>query len=119
MLPWLTATIGLLVAGSILLLTRRDRLHARHALGWLLVAACFAVLGLFPGLLDAIASQLGVAYPPVLALTIAVAALVVKVLLMDIERARLEVRHQRLVQRLAMLESRLAQEAPPPVGEPR
>jgi hypothetical protein len=104
---WVTSTIGLLVAAIILFLIRRDRLHVRHGLSWMVVAAGFALLGLFPRVLDNIAHWLGVAYPPVLALTIAVALLVLKVLAMDIERARLETRSQRLVQRLGMLEADL------------
>jgi hypothetical protein len=106
---WVTSTIGLLVAAIILFLIRRDRLHVRHGLVWVGVAAGFAVLGLFPGALDRIAQWLGIAYPPVLALTIAIALLVLKVLAMDIERARLETRSQRLVQRLGMLEADLRQ----------
>jgi hypothetical protein len=71
------------------------------------VAVCFAVVGLFPGLIDQIATRLGIAYPPMLAITVAVALLVIKILLMDIERSRSETRNQRLVQRLAILESEL------------
>ena len=40
-----------------------------------------------------------------LALTLGIAVLTIKILLMDIERSRLEMRNQRLIQRVAMLEA--------------
>jgi len=86
---------------------RRDTLHAQHGLGWIIVALCFALLGFSPEIIDHIAKQFGVAYPPVLALILAIAVLVIKILLMDIERSRMEVRNQRLIQRMAMLEADL------------
>ena len=100
-----TATIGIAVASLILLLIRRERLHVRHGMGWIVVATCFAVFGLFPGIIDHLAVRLGIAYPPMLAITVAFAVLVIKILLMDIERSRYETLNQRLVQRLAILES--------------
>jgi hypothetical protein len=107
MVPIVTGTIGLLVAGMIILLMRKDRLHVSHGLGWIIVAAGFALLGFAPGIIDQVAIYFGVSYPPVLALTLGVAILVVKILLMDIERSRIELRNQRLVQRVAMLETDL------------
>ncbi|MEH6582587.1 MAG: DUF2304 domain-containing protein [Halioglobus sp.] len=107
MISLVTGTIGLLVAGLIILLMRKDRLHANHGLGWILVAIGFALLGFSPGIFDNIAKYFGVSYPPMLALTFGVAILVIKILLMDIERSRIEVRNQRLVQRVAMLEADL------------
>ncbi|MEM1144759.1 MAG: DUF2304 domain-containing protein [Pseudomonadota bacterium] len=105
MISLLTGAIGLAVAGLIVWLIRKDRLHVNHGFGWIVAAIGFAFLGLAPGIIDTIAAKLGVAYPPVLGLTLAIAVLVIKTLLMDIERSRLEMRNQRLTQRLAMLES--------------
>ncbi|MEP4149544.1 MAG: DUF2304 domain-containing protein [Halioglobus sp.] len=102
-----TGIIGLLVAVIIIILMRRDRLHAQHGLGWIIVALGFALLGFSPEIIDRVAQYFGIAYPPVLALTLGIAVLVIKVLLMDIERSRIEVRNQRLVQRVAMLEADL------------
>ena len=113
MIAWLTGVIGICTAVAIVLLMRHDRLHARHGMGWMVVALAFAVLGLYPGLLDAIAGSLGVAYPPALALTLGITLLVLKILVMDIERAHLEIRYQRLVQRVAMLETDLGQQPKP------
>ncbi len=107
MTPWLPAAIGLCVASVILVLVRRDRLRTQHAVSWIGVAVVFGAAGLLPALLDNLAGYLGVAYPPTLALTLGLAVLVVKILLMDIERSRVETRYQRLVQRVAMLEADL------------
>jgi hypothetical protein len=107
MVSLVTSTIGLAVAAMIIVLVRRDRLHVNHGLGWLAIAVCFAVFGVFPQLFDYLATALGVAYPPVLGLTGALALLVIKVLVMDIERSRIETRNQRLIQRIAMLEGEL------------
>ena len=107
MISLLTGAIGLAVAGLILWLIRKDRLHVSHGFGWMVAAVGFALLGVAPGLFDTVAGWLGVAYPPVLGLTLAIVILVIKMLLMDIERSRLEMRNQRLTQRVAMLEAEL------------
>jgi hypothetical protein len=104
-----TGAIGLTVAFVILALIRRDKLHVSHGLWWVAVAAGFALLGVTPSIIDEVASWLGVAYPPVLGLTTAVALLVLKMLAMDIERSRIEMRYQRLTQKIGMLEAELAE----------
>jgi len=103
----ITGVIGLSVASIILVLMRKDRLHVQHGVGWIIVAVGFAFLGFSPEVIDYVAEKLGIGYPPVLGLTLGIAILVVKVLLMDIERSRIEVRNQRLVQRVALLEADL------------
>lgn len=105
MLPIVTGTIGLAVAVFIILLVRRDQLHVRHGLSWIVVAFSFAVFGVFPEIIDNLAKLTGVSYPPILGITVAIAILVIKILLMDLERSRLEMRNQRLIQRVAMLEA--------------
>ena len=107
MVAMVTGTIGLLVAIVIIALMRKDNLHAKFGLGWIIVALGFALLGFSPRIIDQAAQYFGVAYPPILALSIAIALLVIKILLMDIEQSRIEVRNQRLVQRIAMLEAEL------------
>lgn len=107
MVSIVTGSIGLLVAAIIIFMMRRDTLHAQHGMGWIIVALCFALLGFSPEIIDHIAQNFGVAYPPVLAITMAIAVLVIKILLMDIERSRIEVRNQRMIQRMAMLEADL------------
>ena len=107
MIPLVTGTIGLVVAAIIILLIRKDRLHVRHGLGWITVAAAFAILGFSPEIIDSIAQHLGINYPPVLGLTIGISLVVLKILLMDIECSRAQVHNQRLIQRVAMLEADL------------
>jgi len=104
MIFFITGIIGVLVAGMIIWLMRRDLLHVQHGLGWILVALTFVLLGFAPSIFDTIAASIGVRYPPALALTVALALLVLKIFVMDIERSRLQMRNQRLVQRLAILE---------------
>jgi len=67
----------------------------------------FALLGLFPALFDSFAKYLGIAYPPMLALTLGAVILVIKILISDIENSRSAIRLQRLTQRIALLESDL------------
>jgi len=89
------------------ILIRRDRLHVRYGLWWIAAAIIFALLGVFPALFDDFAHFLGIAYPPVLALTVAVVVLVIKILVMDLERSRNAIKLQRLIQRVALLDSEL------------
>lgn len=107
MVQLVTSLLGLLAAGVILLLMRNDRLHAQLGLGWVVVAVGFALLGLSPGIFDRLARLFDINYPPVLALTLAIIILVIKILLMDIQHSHVETRNQRLVQRVAMLETEL------------
>lgn len=107
MIPIITGIIGLVSAGLIILLVRKDRLHVSHGTGWIAVAIAFIFLGFAPGIVDQVAQYLGISYPPILALTLGIVVLVIKVLMMDIERSRLEVRYQRLIQRVALLETKL------------
>jgi len=105
MVSLVTGSIGLIAAITIVLLIRRDHLHARFGLWWLAVAAGFVVLGGYPKAVDRLAAAIGIANGPDLALTLAITALVVKILVMDIASSRNETRLDRLVQRAAMLEA--------------
>lgn len=109
MFSWVSGAIGLAAAVTILVLIRRDHLHARYGIWWIVVALAFVVLGLWPQLFDRMALWLGVASGPLLALTIGFTLFVIKVLTIDIARSRNETRIVRLVQRIAMLESELAE----------
>jgi hypothetical protein len=115
MVSLVTGFIGTATAIVIVILIRKDHLHVRYGLWWMAAAVIFALLGLFPAIVDNIAGYLGVAYPPVLALTVGVVVLVIKILLMDLERSRNAIRLQRLVQRVALLEAELREQQ----GKPR
>ena len=99
--------IGVSLAAVILFLIRRDHLHGPYSLWWIGAAATVALLGFFPRLFDALAVQLGISYPPILAVVLGFAMLLVKILTMDLERSRQERLIRRLAQRLAMLDAQV------------
>ena len=107
MVALIISVIGILTAVIIVVLIRRDHLHVRYGLWWMGAAIAFAILGLFPAAIDNLAGFLGIANPPILALTVGVVILVLKILVMDIERSRNAIRLHRLTQRIALLESDL------------
>jgi len=107
MITLVSAVFGLLLAALLLVLVRRDHLHVSHGLGWTFAILLCALLGFAPSIFDAMAESLGVSYAPVLGIAIAIAALVIKALLTDIEISKMRVRQQRLVQKVALLESEL------------
>ncbi|MFH1243625.1 MAG: DUF2304 domain-containing protein [Pseudomonadota bacterium] len=96
--------IGIAVAVIILLLVRKDLMHSRYSLWWLLMALAIAVFGCFPRLVDRIAYKLGVHYGPVLLIVVGMALILIKMLTMDVERSDQERRLRLLTQRLAILE---------------
>jgi len=104
-----SAVLGFTFAVLILWLVRRDHMHGRFGLWWLLVAVLFAVLGLAPPVVDRVAVRLGIAYPPILVVILGIGFLVLKMIIMDIERSRSIARLERLAQRLAVLEERLTE----------
>lgn len=107
MITLLSAVFGLSLAVLLLMLVRRDQLHVSYGLGWTSAIVIFALLGFAPSIFDAMAESLGVSYAPVLGIAIAIAALIIKALLTDIEVSKMRVRQQRLVQKVALLESEL------------
>ena len=111
MVELVTGAIGVLTALAIIILIRKDRLHVHHGLWWMSVAIAFALLGFFPAVFDYLAARVGVNYPPVLALTLALALLVLKILQMDIERSENAAKLTRLVQRIALLEAEMNQQS--------
>lgn len=115
MVAIVTGIIGIATAITIVILIRRDHLHVRYGLWWMAAAAMFALLGLFPAFFDNVAKYVGISYPPILALTLGAVVLVIKILVMDIERSRNAIRLQRLTQRIALLESDLREAQ----GKPR
>lgn len=104
-----TVIIGTLIGAVLLFLVRRDHIHGAYAIWWAFVAISVFLFGLFPGVIDWVGRQLGIAYPPVLILVIGICLMLVKMLTMDIERSRQERKIRRLAQRMAILESLLEQ----------
>ena len=102
-----TGVSGVLGAGVILYLVRRNILYSRYTPWWIFISIAFLVFGFFPRLSDQLAVMVGISYGPILVLLGAVVMLFIKTLLMDIDRSRQEVRLRRLVQRVSFLQAEL------------
>jgi len=100
-----TSLLGLGLALVILHLLRRDHLYILHGLFWIVVAALALLLGFWPGLIDRIASWVGISYAPAALLLGAVLVLLVKSLYADITQTQLERQLRRLNQRIALLDT--------------
>jgi hypothetical protein len=100
-----SAVIAVVIVALIGVLIRRDLLHTRYSLWWLGVAALVLLFGFFPRLIDTLGRLLGVHYPPILLVVLAMGAFLVKILTMDLERSRQERKLRRFAQRLAMYEA--------------
>jgi hypothetical protein len=101
--------IGLFIGGIIFWLIRRDHMVSKDGIRWLLVAGLVMVYGAFPKLNDMLGGILGISYPPIIPVLLGIGAILLKLLLNDIERVKTRVDIERMVQRMAMLESELEQ----------
>ena len=99
-----TSLLGLGLAMVIMLLLRRDHIYILHGLFWIVVAGLAALLGFWPGLIDKVASWVGISYPPAALLLGAVLVLFVKALYADITQTQLERQLRRLNQRIALMD---------------
>ena len=102
-----SVALGAALALGILWLVRRDHLHGSYAMWWLLIALGALVVGFFPSTVDWIGARLGVAYPPMLLAMVAIVAILLKLLGIDIDVTRRELRLRRLLQKMAILETEL------------
>jgi hypothetical protein len=103
-----SAAIGILLAGAILYLVRRDHMHGSYALWWLAVAAAILVLGVFPPVIDWLGQISGISYPPILPIIIGIGMILIRMLRTDVDRSRQERQLRRLAQKLAILEQERA-----------
>ena len=101
--------IGVLLAGAILYLVRRDHLHGSYALWWLAVAVVILLLGVFPPVIDWLGRVTGIYYPPVLPIIVGIGMILIRMLKMDIDRSQQERQLRRLTQKLAILEQELTE----------
>lgn len=99
------AASGLLLV-LILELVRRRRLLERYALLWLFSAIVLLMLAIWRGLLEDIASAIGVAYAPNALFFIAFAFVLVLLLHFSLAVSRLTDQSKALAQRLALMEER-------------
>lgn len=79
------------------------------AFRWLVLALVILVLGIYPQLADVAAQWVGIAYSPILPVIMACLLLMLKALLADIERAKTQVKLDRIAQKLAIVEMELEQ----------
>lgn len=100
----IAAFIGAALSLTIVFLTRRDHISPLVAARWFALAILVLFVGFFPGVVDLVGQYFGIGYPPIIPVLLALGAAMVKILLMDIERQRLNTKIDRLVQRMAMLE---------------
>ncbi|MBU2972647.1 DUF2304 domain-containing protein [Pseudoalteromonas sp. C2R02] len=102
-----SSIIGVVLAVTIYLLVRRDHLAPRQAIRWSFVALIVLFLGTFPIVVDWLGHAVGISYPPIIPLIIGLGAALIKILLMDIERNKMNVTQDRIIQKLAMLEAEI------------
>ena len=105
--------LGLVLAGFILYLVRRDHIYIRQGMFWIAIALATLAFALWPGLIDVAGRALGIAYPPTLLLLVAIVVLVVKALLADIALTKTSRDVRRLNQRIALIEAEHPSEARP------
>ena len=101
----ITALLGLATGALILFLVRKDRLSVNYTLWWGLVAAGLVIAGLIPQISDFVGRLLGIHYPPILFVIIAICLIFIKILFMDIHRSKHEQQIKILAQRLAIYEN--------------
>ncbi len=105
----ISSFIALVIGVSIFWMVRRDHLITRDGLKWIIIALCILLFGFYPQLNDYIGLKLGIGYPPIIPVLIGMGGILLKLLIADIERAKMQVTIKRLVQRLAMLEADIIQ----------
>ena len=99
----------------ILRLVAMRQLRTKYALLWLTVGLLLLPFAAFPGLLDDIASWMGVGYAPAAFLFLALGFLAAVVVHLTWELTRLEVRSRTLAEDVALLRAAIEE---PPSGPP-
>ncbi len=99
-----TAVIGIFTGAVILFLVRKDKLSVNYSLWWGMLAVALIFFGVIPSLVDFIGKMIGVHYPPILIVIMAICLIFVKLLFMDLHRSRHEQQIRVLAQRLALYE---------------
>lgn len=106
----IAAFIGTVLSVTIVFLTRRDHISPLVAARWFIIAILVLFVSFFPGVIDYMGQILGIGYPPIIPILIALCAAMIKILLMDIQRQKIQVKLDRVVQRLAILENSVESE---------
>ncbi|KPV96571.1 hypothetical protein AN214_01392 [Pseudoalteromonas sp. P1-9] len=102
-----TSIIAVIFFLFVFVLIRRDSILMGAAFRWLVLALAILVLGIYPQLADIVAQWVGIAYSPILPVIMACLLLMLKALIADIERAKTQVKLDRIAQKLAIVEMEL------------
>jgi hypothetical protein len=106
--------IAIVVSGGLLLLilelVRRKRLMERYALLWLFSTFLLLVLSLWSGLLNSLASVLGVSYPPSALFAVAFGVVLVLLVHFSLAISRLSDQNKMLAQRIGLLHRELGEQ---------
>src|SRR5688500_9776899 len=103
----LVAILGSLAMLLVVLeLVRRRRFLERYALLWLFSGVCLLALAVWKGLLDTVASAIGIFYAPSALFVIAFGFIILLLLHFSVAVSRLADQSRVLAQRLALLEAR-------------
>jgi hypothetical protein len=103
----IVGALGLLIV--VLEMVRRRRLLERYALLWLFSAAILLVLAAWKGLLERMASTIGIVYAPSALFVIAFGFVLVLLLHFSLVISRLSDQNKVLAQRLGLLERKLTE----------
>lgn len=103
----IAAIIGVALSFSIIHLVRQDHISPNVAARWFLISMVVLIVGLAPEIIDYIGIQLGIGYPPIIPVLLAISAALVKILLMDIDKQRQQTKIDRMAQKIAILETKI------------
>ena len=98
---------ALLVLVSALEMLRRGKLRERHTLWWIVAGAIGLFFGVFPNLLNGLASALGVAVPVNLVFFLGIVVLFLVCIQQSTELTQSEERTRTLAEHTALLEDRV------------
>ncbi|HEV7528628.1 MAG TPA: DUF2304 domain-containing protein [Solirubrobacteraceae bacterium] len=106
--------IAIAISGGMLLLilelVRRKRLMERYALLWLFSTLLLLVLSLWSGLLNSLASALGVSYPPSALFAVAFGVVLVLLVHFSLAVSHLSDQNKVLAQRLGILQRQVQEQ---------
>jgi hypothetical protein len=109
--------MSIIISGGLLLLilelVRRKRLMERYALLWLFSTCLLLILSVWSGLLNSLASALGVSYPPSALFAVAFGVVLVLLVHFSLAVSRLSDQNKVLAQRVGLLQQRLDEHLEP------
>lgn len=98
---------ALLVLVTVFEMLRRGKLRERHTLWWIVAGAIGLFFGIFPNLLDGLASAVGVAVPVNLVFFLGIVVLFLVCIQQSTELTQSEERTRTLAEHTALLEDRV------------